>query len=139
MNLCRAVLIELGPYTAAALTLPGGTLFALVAWLWRHRSLAPLRRRTRHEGRAAQPDYRAATARAIAWLGDRYLLAEPVPPRYPVADITPLRQPDVVTRRPNVRRAPAAKAAADRFTARRRRSGVNEPAFVSEAAAYRLP
>jgi hypothetical protein len=38
----RLAMNEFGPYLALAL-LPGGTLIALVVWLYRHRPLAPLR------------------------------------------------------------------------------------------------
>jgi hypothetical protein len=46
MNRLAARLRELGPYTALALLLPGGSLIALAAWAFRHRSLstAPLGR-----------------------------------------------------------------------------------------------
>jgi phosphoglycerol transferase MdoB-like AlkP superfamily enzyme len=39
MNRLGRSLRELGPYTAIALVLPGGSLIALAAWSFRHRPL----------------------------------------------------------------------------------------------------
>jgi hypothetical protein len=46
MNRLAGTLRELGPYTAIALILPGGSLIALAAWSFRHRprGAAPLGR-----------------------------------------------------------------------------------------------
>jgi hypothetical protein len=46
MNRLANMVRELGPYTAIALILPGGSLIALAAWALRHRALA-----TAHLGR----------------------------------------------------------------------------------------
>ena len=71
---------EFGAYAAIALVVPGGTLIALSAWVIRHRA-----KRTSEQTTAEKPqadthevDYGAARARAIRWLGDRYLLAKPI-------------------------------------------------------------
>jgi len=39
MNRLAHMVRELGPYTAIALILPGGSLIALAAWAFRHRPL----------------------------------------------------------------------------------------------------
>jgi hypothetical protein len=39
MNRLATRLRELGPYTAIALLLPGGSLIALAAWAFRHRPI----------------------------------------------------------------------------------------------------
>ena len=39
MNRLATRLRELGPYTAIALIIPGGSLIALAAWTFRHRPL----------------------------------------------------------------------------------------------------
>ncbi len=74
------LLREFGAYAAIALVVPGGTLIALSAWVIRHRA-----KRTSEQATAEKPqadtrevDYGAARARAISWLGDRYLLAKPI-------------------------------------------------------------
>lgn len=40
MNRLLNTVRELGPYAALALILPGGSLIALAAWLWRRRTPA---------------------------------------------------------------------------------------------------
>jgi hypothetical protein len=43
MNRLTNVMRELGPYTAIALVVPGGSLIALAAWSVRHRTLVTAR------------------------------------------------------------------------------------------------
>ena len=43
MNRLANMMRELGPYTAIALILPGGSLIALAAWTVRHRTLVTAR------------------------------------------------------------------------------------------------
>jgi hypothetical protein len=72
----RLALQEFGP-SMALLTLPGGYLIALTDWM--HRRWPPSTD-SRQTPASTPPvtNYSSAVARAVDWLGDRYLLSEPV-------------------------------------------------------------
>ena len=89
------VLRKFGAYAAIGLVVPGGTLILLSMWIFRHRQWSASRGSAGREGSrvertggqttagARQPDmrvadYSVARAKAIRWLGDRYLLAKPI-------------------------------------------------------------
>jgi hypothetical protein len=94
MHLCRSVAHGLGPYTVIAVLIPGGTLVALLIWMYRrhrngqHRKVAapavPARAvpatRVPTPASSTSESYSPAIANAKAWLGDRYLLAQPIHP-----------------------------------------------------------
>jgi hypothetical protein len=89
----RLLLLQVGP-SMALLMLPGGYVVALSAWAYRHSPVA-----NRSTDMANKPNdrpeslpvanYSPAIARAVEWLGDRYLLAKPIhaAPRKPTADV----------------------------------------------------
>jgi hypothetical protein len=91
MHVCRSVAHGLGPYTLAAVLIPGGTVVALLWWLYRRHRKDPGAAARAHQGAPARSpmpaqstptSYSPAIANAKAWLGDRYLLAQPIyPPR----------------------------------------------------------
>ncbi len=43
MNRIRVAALELGPYAAAALVIPGGSVIAALVWFYRHRKSAEAR------------------------------------------------------------------------------------------------
>jgi hypothetical protein len=86
----RPAVSAVGPYALAAILIPGGTLIALAVFLYRrYRSMKT--HASSGAGAAAggarttvpKANYNSAVATAIKWLGDRYLLAQPVYPRPP--------------------------------------------------------
>jgi hypothetical protein len=83
MHVCRSVAHGLGPYTLVAVLIPGGTLVALMMWLYRRRRAAadPSRVPVESTRVPTSTSYSPAIANAKAWLGDRYLLAQPIHPR----------------------------------------------------------
>jgi hypothetical protein len=98
----RLVLLQIGPYMAL-LMLPGGYVVALSTWVYRHSPVV-----NRSTDMANKPNdrpeslpvanYSPAIARAVEWLGDRYLLAKPIhaAPRKPTAEVrfsTPYHSP----------------------------------------------
>jgi hypothetical protein len=78
----RLALLQVGPYMAL-LMLPGGYVVALSTWVYRHSPVV-----NRSTDMANKPNdrpeslpvanYSPAIARAVEWLGDRYLLAKPI-------------------------------------------------------------
>jgi len=81
MTQYRPAVSAVGPYALAAILIPGGTLIALAVFLYRrYRSskadVSANSRATRSP--APKANYNSAVATAIKWLGDRYLLAQPV-------------------------------------------------------------
>ncbi len=74
----RPVASTIGLHALVALLVPGGTILLLAVWLHRrHQAVKASSQGTR----LPKIEYGAALANAIEWLGDRYLLAEPVHPR----------------------------------------------------------
>jgi hypothetical protein len=77
----RLALLQVGPYMAL-LMLPGGYVVALSTWVYRHSPVVngstdmADKRNARPESPVA--NYSPAIARAVEWLGDRYLLAKPI-------------------------------------------------------------
>ena len=72
----RLALQEFGP-SMALLTLPGGYLIALTDWIHRRWPPSTDSRQTLPSA-PSRANYSSAVARAVDWLGDRYLLSEPV-------------------------------------------------------------
>lgn len=72
----RLALQEFGP-SMALLTLPGGYLIALTDWIHRRWPPSAAPRQTSPSGLPAA-NYSSAVAQAVDWLGDRYLLSEPI-------------------------------------------------------------
>jgi hypothetical protein len=74
----RPVASTIGLHALIAVLIPGGTILLLALWL--HRRQQAMKANS-HSSRMPKIEYGAALAKAIEWLGDRYLLAEPVYPR----------------------------------------------------------
>jgi hypothetical protein len=74
----RPVASTIGMHALVALLVPGGMILLLALWLHRrHQGV----KASSHGNRLPKIEYGAALANAIEWLGDRYLLAQPVYPR----------------------------------------------------------
>jgi hypothetical protein len=78
----RLVLLEVGPYMAL-LMLPGGYVVALSTWVYRHSPVVNGSTDMADKQNAKLEslpvaNYSPAIARAVEWLGDRYLLAKPI-------------------------------------------------------------